>query len=235
MDIVRGRPNDERGFIHKRIIGAVTGGISGLLGGGPLGGLRGALGGFARGGRGAVPQATACPPGFSTNIRGECVQVSRAGSFQIPFTGTRFSPTSIIPGGAPAFFPEEATRAPRTAAVAADVDQFGDAVVGRYGAAIEPATREMDVRVCPRGTVLGLDGLCYNRRDIANSERWWPRGRRPLLTGGEMRCISVAASAAKKLQRKQKQLEAMGMLRKPSRRAAPKLLAAGHHAHVSHD
>jgi len=89
-------------------------------------------------------------------------------------------------------------------------------------------------RICPRGSVLGKDGLCYNKRDIPNSQREWPRGRRPLLTGGEMRCISVAASAAKKLQRKQKQLMAMGLLKRPASRRAARL-APGHHAHVSHD
>ncbi|MEE8488685.1 MAG: hypothetical protein V3S43_00005, partial [Acidimicrobiia bacterium] len=72
------------------------------------------------------------------------------------------------------------------------------------------------------------------KRDIKNSERKWPVGRRPLLTGGEMRCITIAAGAAKRLQRKQKQLQALGMLKKPARRAS-KRLAPGHHAHQEHD
>ena len=82
---------------------------------------------------------------------------------------------------------------------------------------------------------MGTDGLCYNKRDISNKERFWPRGRRPLLTGGEMRCISIASSAAKKLQRKQKQLRELGLLKAPPTRRPKKQLAAGHHAHVSHD
>jgi hypothetical protein len=106
--------------------------------------------------------------------------------------------------------------------------QFGEAVLGQYGAALEPGVRPTETLICPRGTVLGTDNLCYNKRDIRNDERKWPRGRRPLLTGGEMRCISIASRAAGKLQRKQKQLQDLGMLKKPApRRRAPKQITAG--------
>jgi len=48
-----------------------------------------------------------------------------------------------------------------------------------------------------------------------------------------VRAISVASSAAKKLERKQKQLMELGLLKRPtrSRRAAP----AGHRATLVHD
>ena len=232
---MNGRPNDVRGFIHRRIFGGIRGAIGGILGG-PAGIIGGALGGFVKGGGSPVPQAAAgCPPGFQLTARG-CVESKPARVVPVP--GFRGAVERLLPGGrtgfqlAPSVVP--ITSAP-PAAPAFRADDFGDAVVGRYGAAIEPATRDMEVRVCPRGTVLGADGLCYNRRDIRNSERFWPRGRRPLLTGGEMRCISVAASAAKKLQTKQKQLEALGMLKKPQRRSVQRLLPSGHHAHVAHD
>jgi len=107
------------------------------------------------------------------------------------------------------------------------------AVMGRFGAGFEPSVFMTDTRRCGRGAVLGVDGLCYNKRDLRNNERFWPRGRRPLLTGGEMRAISTASSAAKKLQRKQKQLESLGLLKRPaprSRRALP----AGHRAELRH-
>ena len=113
---------------------------------------------------------------------------------------------------------------------------LGEAVMGRYGAALQPGVKQTHTRFCPRGAVLALDGLCYNRKDVTNKERWWPKGRRPLLTGGEMRAISIASSAAKKLQRKQKQLRELGLLKAPpARRPKQKQLAAGHHAHVAHD
>jgi hypothetical protein len=188
--------------------------------------LTAALGGFVRGGarngapapavdvRGAATAAlrfVTCPEGFFTDVNGECKPlVTRKDP------GIRGLARRALPGGDPGRV------------------EFGEAVMGQFGAALEPGIRPGETRVCPRGTVLGTDGLCYNRRDIKNSERWWPRGRRPLLTGGDMRCISIASDAAKRLQRKQKQLQDMGMLKKPAVRRA-KALPSGHHAHVQHD
>ena len=224
MQVANGRPGDVRGFIHKRIFGGIKGGLSGLTGG-PLGILGGAFGGFARGGEDAghpgfqLPQRrvnivqravpsradAACSPGFVID-RGQCVPVHQAPvPIQLP--------------------PPEA---------GAELG-FGEARMGRYGAALEPSIHSMTVRTCPRGAVLGTDGLCYNRRDISNSQRFWPAGRKTLLTGGEMRAISVASSAAKKLQRKTKQLQGLGLMKAPPARRAQKRLAPGHHAHVAHD
>ena len=225
MEMFNGRPGDVRNFIHKRIIGAVTGFAGSVLSGGnPLiGAARGFVGG---GGGGPAPSPVrgtqiitrvaqagtlGCNPGFFRDPSGNCVPL-----FQPRTGGIRGLVEEMVPFGATG----------RTG--------FGEAVLGQFGAALEPGFRDTQVAVCPRGTVLGMDGFCYNKRDIKNSERKWPAGRKPLLTGGEMRCISIAASAAKKLQRKEKQLQSMGMLKKPStsrRRALP----SGHHAHVSHD
>ena len=229
MEMFSGRPGDRRNFVHKRIFGAVKGFAGGLLSGGNP--LTGAIGGFASGGGSApapVPGsrlitstvaevvdrtfgASGCPPGFFRAPDGSCKVL-----FQPAKPGALAFGQRVIPGGATG----------RT--------EFGQAVLGQFGAALEPGFRDTSTAVCPRGTVLGVDGLCYNRGDIKNSERKWPRGRKPLLTGGEMRCISIAAGAAKRLERKQKQLQHMGMLKKPSttrRRALP----SGHHAHVEHN
>ena len=219
-----GRPGDARGFVHRRLIGAVTGGIGGLLSGGNP--ITGAIGGFARGGGSASPQrntpfgdavggriftgfapSVTCGPGFR-KVGGKCV----------PVTPSRTTPTPGVVAAGQRFLPGGAT----------GFAEFGEAVMGQYGAALEPGIRETSVSVCPRGTVLGTDGLCYNRRDIKNSERMWPRGRRPLLTGGDMRCISIAAAAAKKIEKKTKQLQSMGMLKKHVHRRAPKALPAHH-------
>lgn len=226
-----GRPGDTRNFVHKKLFGLAKGAIGGFLtSGSPLGALSGGIKGVLGGGppqqkspipgiitdifkdvRIGTPKASGCFPGFHKDPRtGRCV---------INVGGTTVTPGDFAPGGGPLFRP---------------TTDFGDAVMGQFGAGLEPATRSTETRVCPRGTVLGVDGICYNNRDIKNSERAWPRGRRPLLTGGEMRCISVAASAAKKLDRKKKQLESMGMLKKASPRRQ-KALPAGHHAHVGHD
>ncbi len=235
-------PPNERGFIHKRIFGAAKGALGGILsGGGPLGILGGAARGFAGGGTrtpdrvpisrvdarsfGVIPVTSGCPPGFSF-VNGQCQENQRA---IIKTPGFRGGLERFLPGGRTGFEVEPRTVAPTQAA--AVQGGFGDAVMGRFGAALEPAVRMTDTRVCPRGTVLGMDGLCYNRRDIRNNERAWPRGRRPLLTGGEMRCITVAASAAKKLKTKQKQLETLGLLKRPAPR---RRLPAGHTARLEH-
>jgi len=225
MDQHNGRPGDVRNFVHKRIIGAIGGVIGGIASGGPLGAIGGGLKGFFGGGRkgppppSVIPQTTVfpgfapqrCPPGFFTDSRGECVPLTTR-----PTTGFKGARERFFPGGQTGF------------------QDFGEAVMGQFGAALEPGFRESSTAVCPPGTVLGIDRLCYNKGDIKNKERAWPRGRKPLLTGGEMRCISIAAGAAKRLERKTKQLQSLGMLKKPStsrRRALP----SGHHAHVGHD
>lgn len=237
-------PPNERGFVHKRLFGAVKGGLGALVSGGNP--LTGALGGFVRGGgrkqarvsqpqraiariqpaAQTIPVASGCPPGFFLQ-NGQCVQ-RRTAAPVVPVPGIRGAAQRFLPGGATGFqVPLPAATAPQAEPV-----EFGEAVMGQFGAALEPAVRMTDVRVCPRGTVLGMDGLCYNRRDIKNSERFWPRGRRPLLTGGEMRCITIAASAAKKLKTKQKQLETLGLLKKPAPR---RRLPAGHSAKLEHE
>ena len=95
------------------------------------------------------------------------------------------------------------------------VRDYGAAVMGRYGSALEPGQRPSTRMLCPRGTVLGNDNLCYNK--IANKDRKWPKGRAPLLTGGERNAISKAARASRKIQSTTKQLQKLGMLPKPGR------------------
>ena len=226
MDVHNGRPGDVRNFVHKRIIGAVGGAIGGFVGGGFTGALGGAVSGFRRGGApvpSVIPQTTVvpgsqfapqfqrCATGFFMDPQGQCVPLTTR-----PGTSLADRFRQIVPGGQTGMVP------------------FGEAVMGQVGAALEPGFRESSTAVCPPGTVLGIDRLCYNKGDLKNKERAWPRGRKPLLTGGEMRCISIAAGAAKRLERKTKQLQSLGMLKKPStskRRALP----SGHHAHVAHD
>lgn len=218
-------PAERRNFVHKRIIGAIGGGLTG--------GIGGAIGGFLGGGKpGRVsPPVTAfprfrpgtslvpvlppgVPQGFAPVRQG---QPCPPGAFKLP-TGQCFAPGDAFPGGAPMLFQS---------------DEFGQAVIGRYGTALEPAQRPAAVRLrCPRGSVLGTDNLCYNKRDLRKGERKWPPGRKPLLTGGELNCITTARKAGRRLATKVNQLQEMGMLPKakaPRRRkkapAAPTVIA----------
>jgi hypothetical protein len=95
----------------------------------------------------------------------------------------------------------------------------GDAVMGRYGAALVPGSRIVDRAMCLRGMQLADDGLCYNKSQITNKQRMWPAGRKPLLTGGEMRAITVAATAGRRLERASKRLQKIGLMKKPAPRS----------------
>jgi len=116
--------------------------------------------------------------------------------------GTCIDLAALPPGGRPAI---------------RQVD-VGDAIMGRYGAALEPGSRMIDRAVCLRGMVLGNDGLCYNK-PFPNKQRMWPAGRKPLLTGGEMRCIQIAATAGRRLERTTKRLQKIGLMKKPAPRS----------------
>lgn len=96
-----------------------------------------------------------------------------------------------------------------------DDTQVGAAVMGRFGAAYVPGNMIIDRAICLPGDVVGSDGLCYPKKAIRNSDREWPRGRRPLLTGGDMRAISVAHRAANRLTRTAGRLQDMGLIKKP--------------------
>jgi len=214
-------PADERGFIHKRgsffrrIAKKVVGSVP--LVGGVASELIGAIPSFGGGGAMTVPAATGCPPGFFFNVNTQ--------------GGRKFG--GIPTGAALLNGLTTSIQQPEVTGAEGQLLPFGEAVMGRFGAGLKPAVFSQQRRACPRGSILGApeaDGssLCYNRRDLSNKERMWPRGRRPLLTGGEMRAISTASSAAKKLQRKTKQLQGLGLLPKPSRRGA----RAGSPVHV---
>lgn len=239
------RLRDEGGFIHKSFIGRAVGGVvSSVIGGVPVvGGLASGLFDRLRGADGAP--VAGCPPGFVSTPRG-CVPRGATiameprggglGSFISRFREqerrVNGRPADVIPGKRAIMFEE-----PLPPSIVGRPEVPTLAVTGQFGAGFEPVVVDRMMRICPPKTVLGADGICYNRRDLRNSERAWPRGRRPLLTGGEVRAISIASTAAKKLERKKKQLEELGLLKKPATRKAKAqpLLAPGHHAHVAHN
>ena len=104
----------------------------------------------------------------------------------------------------------------------------GEATMGRYGAALIPGSQIVDRAVCLRGMQLGNDGLCYNKGQITNSQRMWPAGRKPLLTGGEMNAIRIADRARTRVARTAARL---GIAPKaPRKRRVP----AGHTAKLVH-
>jgi hypothetical protein len=205
----------------ESLLGGILGGLSGYFGGG---GAQGAIEGFAGGygGGGAVPGnlpgPTNCPGGTSWVNNVGCVPgggfvatggggagTCPSGTFRNPITGNcvRIDPSAILPGGAPFI---------------SSTQPYGAATHGRYGIAMVPAAQSQTRLSCPRGMVLGMDNLCYNRRDLRKDERKWVPPRKPLLTGGDLNAISRAARAAGRMEVQKKRLEKLGLLKKPTRR-----------------
>ena len=246
-----GRPNDRRGFLHKSFIGkaigkAVTTFVPGASTAVNI--VKTGRSFLGRGrGRATVPRTTtarvtALSQGekelgkslkFPTESTfGPGTTISR-GTFGPGTTGlSRGLP--FVPGGGtrqPCDFPMEI--APDGSCREPTVDRFGrplgvgEAVMGQFGAALEPGVKVIERSTCLPGMQLGKDGLCYNKGAITNSQRMWPRGRRPLLTGGDMRAIGIAARAGSKLDRTTKRLRALGMMK-----ALPKGRGTRAHAHA---
>jgi len=224
------KPNDQRNFVHKRIIGGIVGGITG----GPGGIIPGIIGGGGGGGGLTVGSPGLAPPRGGQR-RSDITRHSKLGGHAF----ARYP--GHVPHGPGSVTTQQGNIAPRRDAclpgLFEDIDGVcrfpsspadisvggamgGVAVMGRYGAAMAPETEERLHRTCLPGMVLGDDSLCYNRRDLKNSERKYPKGRRPLLTGGDRNAITRAARAARAIQRTEKQLRKLGMLKTPAPRRA---------------
>jgi len=112
----------------------------------------------------------------------------------------------------------------------------GTAIMGRYGAGMEPQIFSRIHRDCLPGMVLGTDNVCYNRRDIKNAERKYPRGARPLGTPGEMSALRKAATFGRRMETTVKRMQKIGVLKKPSRPRPKQLVAGvGHKVGVVHE
>jgi len=240
------RPNDRRGFLHKSKFGKFIGGAvktfvpgvstavnvvgtaRNLLGRGGGGGGRG----FGkRPARPVAPRTTTARPSFSSSEGKESGRKLKfgdagVGDFRLRPSGfTEFQ-------RAPCDFPmvRDAAgncRTPTSGEFGGEQFGVGDAVMGQFGAALQPGSQIIDRAICLPGMQLGKDGLCYNKGAISNAQRMWPRGRRPLLTGGDMRAIGIAARAGSKLDRTTKRLRALGMMK-----ALPAPRKARAHAHA---
>jgi len=224
-----------RGFLHKKIFGGISGAVGALLGGGNP--LAGAVRGFVQGGsRGRpAPRAPAVPvipvsrpqrvPTIDTIPGGNRIQPTRTFAGQRAITRapkpTQFAPPAPVGGGGgngqqpcpPNTVPDPRGRgfcvSPISPLGAETLG--GEAIMGRFGPAMVPGSVIRDIATCDAGMALGKDGLCYDH--LPNRDRKYPRGRRPLLTGGDMRAISRARRAGNRLANTKNDLVAIGMLK----------------------
>ena len=230
-DAERGRPNDARGFLHKSKFGRfVTGAVSTLI---PAVGI-------ARKVISTVAPLVRTRQPVPTTVVPTTFAPTTTLSGVTPGNLAVLTPQSIIPrttgvprmlqlgggdnGAAPC--PPPLLRSPQGNCIAptsprgASLFQF-DAFAGQYGAGFIPGSEIRDIAICPTGTALGKDGICYAK--LANRNRKYPRGRRPLLTGGDMNAITRARRAGVKLANAKTDLVAIGMLKvaKPRKRKTP--------------
>jgi len=219
-------PNDVRHFVHKKLFGAAKGFIS--SGFNPLGAVGGFLGaGKTSGRQGGAPTA---PRAIRADFPSQkAFQIARNVGQQFPV-----SQISLPFGLCPPPLKRDSDGECRFPGSPADISvggaMQGEAVMGRYGAALTPDVEMRRHRGCLPGMVLGKDGLCYNRRDLKNSEREYPRGTRPLGTPGEMACLRKAASFGRRMETTVKRMQKIGVLKKPATRKAtraPKMLTDG--------
>lgn len=195
-------------FVHRRILGGVTGFFSG--------GLTGAARGFVEGGAGSkaglpIQRSFRRPP--VAKFAG--IPIPSAIPCVLPFRRDPITQEcKLFIGGQPG---------PEPGGVGG-----GQAVLGRFGAALVPDVRDVMALRCLPGMVLGkmeADGghLCYNVKDLTNKERKWPRGRRPLGTPAELGALAKAASFGRRMESTVKRMQKIGVLKKPaSRRPAPR-------------
>ena len=249
-----GRPGDARGFLHKSLIGRAVGGVAKrVISATPIGaaittGLGIARGFGRRAARPVAPRTTTARPSFSSSQGKETGRELKFGGADTRTAFPALAPSPFVqrlpfvPGCDNN--PGESDRCCRLRngdfndqrryqlectgiAGTGTATGVGAAVMGRYGAALEPGVMMIERSVCLPGMNLGNDGLCYNKGAITNKQRQWPRGRRPLLTGGDMRAIGIAARAGSKLDRTTKRLRALGLMK-----ALPKGRGTRAHAHA---
>lgn len=222
-------------FVHRRLIGAAKG----LVTGGVRGGVVGLLttgGSEGRSGSSVVPTSrNQSSPGLMlgpvdvpapvTAGLGDRARACQRKGLVIDASGRCASPAGFsgLGPGPGIFDPLGLDLGARARGL---LDPVGSGVpVPMIGASATAPLRETQiVRRCGRGNVLAIDGLCYDRKLLRKDQRMWPPGRKPLLTGGDLNAISRAARAAGRMKTQQKRLQKLGLLPKPKttqRRIAP--------------
>ena len=240
---------NEGGFIHKKLLGIAGGAVKGFITGGPTGALAGGIKSLTSTPRPTVSRTVTARPslaGAQGKEFGRQLKLGNgepAGGFRVGngnglaiHRGDRgiVAPVGVHEGRGPCLPPLVRNDVGQCVAPTSPLGArtlVGEAIMGRYGAALIPGSQIVDRATCLRGMQLGNDGLCYNKGQITNKQRMWPAGRKPLLTGGDMRAISVASRAGRRMELATKRLQKMGMMKKPTRRiAAPR----GHVARLEH-
>lgn len=209
MNDLNGRPGDQRGFIHKKILRGI----------GKVAGIAGAIG---------IPGAGTVST-IARTLAGSQKQAGTRAKFEpeLLTRGQGLTRTGFLPC-LPPFRIDPRTGECRFfigGQTGVDDTLIGEAIMGQYGAGVVPGNQVIDRAVCLKGMQLGNDGVCYNKAQLRNKDRMWPAGRKPLLTGGDMRAISIAARAGRRMDQATTRLRKLGMMK----RFRPRRLSRSRH------
>lgn len=186
-----------------RIGGAIKGAVGGFVTGGPAGALGGAaLGAISSGGSRRPTVGSQVLTGVATSG----MSLVSSGSSTCP-QGSRGIPPFCIdlyPGG---------SGSGSGVLVSQGESRRTSTMIGQ--SAVTPFIKNVTVHRCAKGSVLAVDGLCYDKRTLRKDQRAWPPGRKPLLTGGDLNAIAKAARAARRMKGQQRRLEQLGLLKRP--------------------
>lgn len=185
-----------------RIGGAIKGAVGGFVTGGPAGALGGAaLGAISSGGARRPTVGSQVLQGVATSS----MALVPSGSGRCPQGSSGIPPFCIdlVPGGSGS----------GSGILVSQGESRRTTMIGQ--SAVTPFTRSLTVRRCSKGSVLGVDGLCYDKRTLRKDQRMWVPGRKPLMTGGDLNAIAKAARAARRLKGQQRRLEQLGLLKRP--------------------
>lgn len=200
---------------QEDLLGGILGAIGGLVTGGPGGAVLGGIAGYLGTGEGETPSS----PGVQTTGFGPtpCPTGYRWDGTRCVATGVGGMLERFIPGGETGVLPTQPVTTTGTTMGAFGIPASMPFQVGQtqYG----PILR------CIGGSVLGKDNLCYPKGSIPNKHRKWPRGARPLLTGGDMKTLRKINSLQGRVKR------AWASAGKPGNRPAPKPCPKPHHHH----
>ena len=198
---------------QEGLLEGAIGAIGGFLTGGPGGAVVGGLAGLLGTGGGESPTSPGVPPtGFGPT---KCPTGYRWDGTRCVAEGFGGFVERILPGGGTGVLPPQQVSAQGTTMGAFGIPASMPFQVGQtqYG----PILR------CMAGSVLGKDNLCYPKGSIPNKHRKWPRGSRPLLTGGDMKTLRKIGSLQTRVKR------AWASAGKPGNRPAPKPCTKHHH------
>lgn len=178
--------------IFGKVLGTVARGAIGFATGGPAGAAAGIVSSLAGGRDRPAPPAdtritgggragTMLPAVVNLGFTGGSGSGGCPGLTQVRVGERCVDLTALPPGGRPATYAAQ-----------------GTAVPGAFGLpAFQPMAEERRMLKCPRGTVLGMDDLCYPKQVLSRRSQWrkWKGAPRPPISNAHVRAIRLRGQA----------------------------------------